>query len=1682
MENLGRGVVAVRSSATDVFVSWRLLGFESQDLPFNIYRSAAGGPAVRLNDTPLTGGTNYIDSTANPAVANAYFVRPVINGLELPTSASFTLPANAPLRPYTSLPLRSTPWATYVHLVWVGDLDGDGEYDFVVSRLPLEAGRPAMVDAYKRDGTFLWRVDFGANSVDPDNIEPPASSINAGHNDGVTVYDLDSDGRAEVVIKSANGVVFGNGQTLTHGDNVTQFISVLDGLTGAERARAPVPTDYIADGPVAGHFGIAYLDGVNPSFIFKAKNRIGSGAFNLFIAAWDFDGTNLTQRWKWLRGNNDAPDFHQIRIVDVDRDGRDEICDGGYVIDDDGTMLYTLGSQGVIHGDRFHIGDLDPDRPGLEGFGIQQNNGSGLLYYTYDAATGEMINRHFGGVEDTARGTAADITPGSRGYEYWSFHGIHEFKTGAVISPNPQRPWPNFRIWWDGDVLSENLNREMVEKWNPLTGGTGRLINAADDSSVDSWRDAAQFYGDILGDWREEVVFEKSDHTALLIYTTPIPTSTRLYTLPHNPEYRLCFTVKGYLQSNMIDYYLGDGMAPPPMPAIVPVLGANPSVPAIVSFSEDTGESTGDGMTRDNLPTLNGIGPIGAQIVVSRIGGSDDGLATADAAGKWSFSYTQPLTDGTHYFLARLNDGLNNMSMPFSIQIDTSPAPTPVIETAVIGESGGLTIHGSADAGLRVEISIEGVGLIGTTIADGSGRWSVAHATALGSQSYTLSALTKDTAGNPSAPATRIVDLGINVPALTVMSDDTGVSATDRITSDRTLVLSGMAAPDAAVSIYRFDTGTVGTITANSAGEWVFDYTSQTLPDGVYTFTAFSGNSLGAQPFTVTVDGAAPAISAIDRIFPATASASSTTVTFRAAFSEAVAGVDAGDFTAVFGGGLSGSISGVGTASSRAYDVTVSPLTGEGTVRLDLNASSTGITDLAGNALSVGFSAGQVFTRVLVGNGVWVRTSEGGLWSENSNWLGGIEAHGAGTTADFSTLEISDDIRVHLDTPRTVTNLVFGDDDPTSVASWIIDSNGNSANILTLVTGAAVPAITVNPLGTNARAIISAPLAGTNGFNKAGAGTLVLSGSSALTGVLGVNAGVLRVETGGRITPGAVTVSGFGSALTASGGSIEATGAANVNNSGNLIVDTGLASFSSISANNSSGNAVRVNGGRFVTGSISFMRSTDGNLNYNTGFIVKGGEAQVGSITLGTNNSNAMMSVEGGTVTVTGPLALGNQSSGGRGGHLRVTGGMFRSTDSSSAGGLILPRRNNNSSTANFLGGMSVVERIVLGFDSTVAAGVGTVNVNGGELYVGSGGIVKNGGTALMTTINLTSGALGAKANWSSNLPMTLGGNLTLKAADENLAPFAITLGGVLSGPGGFIKTGAGTVTLNGANTFAGAVSVDTGTLAINGSLGAGATVTVANGGVLAGTGNLSRTVALENDGRISPGNFAMVGTLTASSLTWNGGGKGLFDLGVAQSSDAIVVSSALTKGGAGTYEILVNPIAGFAAGQTYTLATFASSNFVANDFTVSGLPSGTVGTVSMEGTQLRLSVSASPSYADWAAVHGLPSGLAGPGDDADGDGSSNLLEYFLGSDPVVSVRAPIAMTLEGEFHVFRFTRSKEIIGVNSLVEVSADLFTWAPSSVAPILESATATAETWVVKLPISSGRHFARLVVSLP
>lgn len=573
MERLNRGVVATRVNSKSAFISWRLLGLDPSNIAFNLYRYTEGAEdAVKLNSEPLTGGTNYTDATVDLAARNLYYVKPVVNGVEGYASESYTLEANLAYEPVVHVKLNcANPLSDYnTKFVWVGDLDGDGDYDFVLDRRPNTTGEQ-YVEAYRNDGTFLWRVCLGSNSTNTNNISPGASCIDVGHWDGVTVYDFDSDGKAEVALRTANGVTFADGTKLSNSSDVETFVSMLNGETGVERARIKMPTDFASAGALAARFGVGYLDGKTPSLIGYLKNRNSDKSFNLAEVAWSFNGSKITQQWKYLRDSNGGSDGHNTRIADVDEDGQDEVAENGFCLESNGKVKYVLP---VVHGDRWYIGKMDKNRAGLQGYGIQQENETGLLDYYYDASTGKVLWEHrvpADSTYDVGRGDVGDLDPRYDGYEVFSFAEGRTIFNGPSNqqTSTAQAPWPSIRLWWDGDLLSEQINETKFEKWNYETSSTVRLLTGykyGASIGVSNWH---AFYGDIMGDWREEVVFVNSTYDELLIFTTQSPTDYRIYTLPHNPCYRNCMTLKGYNQSHMTDFYLGYGMDTPEAPNIV---------------------------------------------------------------------------------------------------------------------------------------------------------------------------------------------------------------------------------------------------------------------------------------------------------------------------------------------------------------------------------------------------------------------------------------------------------------------------------------------------------------------------------------------------------------------------------------------------------------------------------------------------------------------------------------------------------------------------------------------------------------------------------------------------------------------------------------------------------------------------------------------------------------------------------------------------------------------------------------------------------------------------------------------------------------------------------------------------------------------------------------------------------
>lgn len=594
MENLTRGIVAVKQPDGGVYIGWRLFGTDPETVAFNLYRITGGSAPVKVNEAPITGATNCVDRGADTGQTLQYSVRPVLEGRELASGK----PARAWDNNYLEIPIQRI--AEYQPGdASIADLDGDGEYEVVLHQVSRGrdnafagiTGTP-IFDAYELDGTHLWRINLGINIREGE------------HYTQFTVYDLDGDGRAEMACKTADGTTDGTGQVIgdknkdwrtrkegdrTHGRILDgpEYFTIFDGRTGAALKTVDyIPSRYPIDGwgGIGGNGGndnygnrcdrfmacVAYLDGVRPSVV-MCRGVYG----RTVLAAWDWRDRELTSRWVFDSGisyppfDNASPysgmGGHSLSVADVDDDGKDEIVYHAMVVDDNGQGLY---SAGLRHGDSMHISDMYPDRPGLEVFTVHENEDETVRFMTpgaamRDARTGELLWKHSPGV-DVGGGVAADIDPRHRGYEAWGGPGGLRDSRGNEMGPCPRSS--GFVIWWDGDPLRELLSRSTITKWNWQAGAEQSLFA----TEARGGGRGPNLMGDFIGDWREELLMTTPDGQALRLYTTTIPTEHRIYTLMHDPQYRLAIAWQNvvYNKPPHPGFFLGDGMAPPPRPNI----------------------------------------------------------------------------------------------------------------------------------------------------------------------------------------------------------------------------------------------------------------------------------------------------------------------------------------------------------------------------------------------------------------------------------------------------------------------------------------------------------------------------------------------------------------------------------------------------------------------------------------------------------------------------------------------------------------------------------------------------------------------------------------------------------------------------------------------------------------------------------------------------------------------------------------------------------------------------------------------------------------------------------------------------------------------------------------------------------------------------------------------------------
>ncbi len=591
-EYLDRGVVAL-PSGNGIFISWRMLGDDPADISFNVYRNG-----TKVNGSPITNSTNFYDGSG--ITSAAYTVRPIVNGQELQANAAKPTWTN----PYWVINLnRPSGGSDYSYSpgdASVGDLDGDGEYEVILKWDPSNQKDNSQsgvtgnvyVDAYKMNGTRLWRIDLGRN-------------IRAGaHYTQFMVYDLDGDGKAEVAMKTAPGTRDGVG-TVLGGSNANtdyrnsggyilsgpEYLTIFNGETGAAMAT----TDYVpARGTVSSWgdgygnrvdrflAGIAYVDGVRPSLI------MARGYYTrAVVVAWDWRNGQLTRRWTFdsnSSGNGAAAGqgAHSLTVGDVDNDGKHEIVYGAATIDDNGTLLY---STRFGHGDALHLSDFLPSRPGQEVYMVHESNATGVDMH--DARTGQVIWSLPSGGTDVGRGVIMDIDPRHPGAEAWASIGALNSAAGRQIgSTKPGSV--NFAAWWDGDLLRELLNGNTIDKWDYASSTNRRLLSGGNynAASINGTKSTPVLSGDLFGDWREEAIWRNSNNSQLMIFTTTAVTNHKLRTLMHDIQYReaIAWQNTAYNQPPHPSFFIGDGMATPPTPELY-FVGDNPNDSQPVSSS-----------------------------------------------------------------------------------------------------------------------------------------------------------------------------------------------------------------------------------------------------------------------------------------------------------------------------------------------------------------------------------------------------------------------------------------------------------------------------------------------------------------------------------------------------------------------------------------------------------------------------------------------------------------------------------------------------------------------------------------------------------------------------------------------------------------------------------------------------------------------------------------------------------------------------------------------------------------------------------------------------------------------------------------------------------------------------------------------------------------------------------------
>ena len=642
MEKLDRGLVVIKypeGKGVKYFASWRLLGTDDQNTTFALLKN---GETIQDNICKST-NVNGISASATDKfqVVTYQNGKVVETSAEVTPWEKYYLEVKLDKPANGALGGTYSPNDCSVGDVdGDGQYEIFVKWDPSNSKDNSQSDKTdnVFLDCYKLDGTKLWRIDLGVNiragahytqfmvyDFDKDGRAELMCKTAPGSKDGQGNF-VNQAATDENIKAADNTKDWRTSAGRINGGQ--EYLTVFNGETGAaihtiayypnRNAKAELSEaagtfnwDDRSGKNDKGDYGnrgerylacVAYLGGTEAN-----ASAVFCRGYYTYAYLWavDFDGQQLKTRWlhssdkkdtyrlmdangqeQTLQGTICTSDLgrytmyangnHNLTVGDVDGDGKDEIVWGSAALDDDGKMLYAVGFG---HGDAIHLGDMDPDRPGLELFDVHEEKGR-YPWDLHDAATGEILWQGGQHGVDNGRGLAADIVESSRGYEFWSSYGGFDDNPDYVANSkdsdkqpyrnqNPfnaisgkqagsTKPSMNFRIYWDGDALDELLDNTTISKYGGSSLGVGS--QSITGQSNNSTKATPNLSADIFGDWREELILRNGSNDALNIFSTIAPTDYRVPTLMHDHTYRMAIAWQNvaYNQPPHLGYYLPD--------------------------------------------------------------------------------------------------------------------------------------------------------------------------------------------------------------------------------------------------------------------------------------------------------------------------------------------------------------------------------------------------------------------------------------------------------------------------------------------------------------------------------------------------------------------------------------------------------------------------------------------------------------------------------------------------------------------------------------------------------------------------------------------------------------------------------------------------------------------------------------------------------------------------------------------------------------------------------------------------------------------------------------------------------------------------------------------------------------------------------------------------------------------